>query len=120
MKIQEDLLNVFDGKTTLFLENDKGLYNCDGHLESWLIENKQKYNVLYCIDQLPMEYIIEQIEWYDVIAFQTTWTYEVADNIKKLLFKHKFRQQKIIVECVSGEPTWYYLPKGMANKQGSL
>jgi len=55
--------------TNRFISQDK-------KLEDFLIDNKRKYNVLYNLQDLSINYILDQVEYYDIIAFQSTWTYK--------------------------------------------
>lgn len=111
--VHKSMLKLFSGKDILFLENDNRLHGPVGNLEIWLIENKIKYNSLFNVSDLSMEYIKGQIAYADIIAFETTWTYEVSKNIEKFLTLSK--DKKIIVECYICDPSWYYKPKGVVH-----
>ena len=108
-KVHKDMLKIFNNKDILFLENGQSHQNCDGNLEIWLIENKIRYNSLYNISKLPLEYVKNQIEYYDIIAFQTTWTYEISKTLEEYI--SKLENRKVIVECYINEPSWNYKPK---------
>lgn len=110
-KVHKSLLKLFDGQRILFLENDNGLYNSVGNFETWLVENKIRYNALFDVSNLSMDYIKGQIEWANIIVFETTWTYEVARNIENFLTAYK--DKKIIMECYIHEPSWWRKPKGV-------
>lgn len=115
-RLTDKMLKVFtDTNNTeiLFLESDYGLYHAVGNLEKFLVENKRKYNILACINELPLKYILDQIEWYDIIVFQTTWVRKVSHQLVKKLFTHKFQSPKIIVECCTAKPTWYHIPEDL-------
>ena len=109
--IHKSMLKAFSGKDILFLENDNGLFDSAGSFEIWLIENKIKYNVLYNVSELPLEYIKGQIECADVIAFETTWTYKISKDIKEFLISYK--RKKLVVECYIDKPTWCRKPVGV-------
>lgn len=112
--VNKKLKKLLVGKRVLFLENDFGHYHADGNFEIWLMENKIQYNSIFGISSVNMEYIIEVINHFDVIAFETTWTYEISQKIKEYLMKS--RSKKIIIECFIGsEPSWYYKPKGIVH-----
>jgi len=113
-KVHKDMLKLFAGKRILFLENSNSLHVGVGNFEIWLRENKMEFNALFDVGSLSMDYIKGQIEYFDVIAFQTTWTYEVSRNISEFLKKSK--DKKIIVEsCIGKDPTWFYKPKGVVH-----
>lgn len=96
-------------KNILFIENDYTLNNGLDFIEEFLIENKVKYNVLYNCRQLPFEYIIDMVKWYDVVIFQTQWVYESSLQLSQHFMESK--DKKIFVEVpVSREGTWYYKP----------
>ena len=105
----ENFLETVKDKTILFIENDNGLYNGLDIIEETLIENKIKYNCLFDVSSLPVEYIKKQIECADVIIFQTTWTYEVSKQIHDFIASIK-NDNKIIIENYINEPSWYYKP----------
>ncbi len=63
--------------------------------------------------ELPFEYIIKQIDWFDVIVYQTTWTYEISHAIAEYL--RNSNEKKIIVECYMSEPSFYRKPKGIVH-----
>lgn len=106
---QENILSVLKDKSILFIENDMGLYNGLDKVEELLIENKIKYNCLFDVSSLPLEYVKKQIEWSNVIIFQTTWTYEVSKQIHDFIASIK-NDNKIIIEHYVNEPSWYYKP----------
>ena len=117
-KVHKEMLKTFSGKDILFLENDNQLHGPVGNFEFWLIENKIKYNALYSVNDLSLEYIKGQIDYADVIAFETTWTYEVSRNIETFLTASK--SKKIIVECYTNEPSWWVKPKGVVHDMYAL
>jgi len=105
--IEQKIGKVFkNGQSVLFLERDNGLHNAVGNFETILLEQQVKYNALFRIDKLPMEYIIEQLEFFEIIVFQTGWDSDISENLEKLLYSKKFERPKIIVECFSSRPTW--------------
>lgn len=111
--IHKSMLKVFEGKRVLFLENSCTLHDDIGNLEIWLREQKMEFNALYDVGKLPLDYIAKQISYYDIIAFQTTWTYEVSRNIEEFLTKYKTK--KTIVECYISEPSYFKKPKGVVH-----
>jgi hypothetical protein len=116
--VHKAMLKLFEGRNVLFLENDNGLHNAVGNLEIWLMENKIKYNALYSVGDLSLEYIKGQIDYADIIAFETTWTYEISRKIEEYLTKSK--DKKIIVECYISEPSWWRKPKGVVHDMYAL
>lgn len=121
--VNKELLKVLFNKNVLFLENDNSLTDAVGNFEIWLRHNKIQYNGLFSINDLAkleggFEYIKQQIDWYDVIAFQTTWTYEVSRVIEKYL--RALKNKKIIIECYIYEPSWFYKPKGIRHDMYAL
>ena len=110
-EVHKSLIKTFNGRRILFLENDNTLSNAVGNFEIWLRENKMEFNSLFDIRALPLEYIKEQISWFDVIAFETTWTYEISGTIREFLTKSK--DKKTILECYICDPTWWRKPKGV-------
>jgi hypothetical protein len=109
--VNKSMLKVLRNKNILFLENDNSLHDAVGNFETWLVENKVRNNVLYDVQHLSLDYIKGQIDYADVIAFQTTWTYEVSQTLREYLTKLK--NKKIIIECYISEPTWWRKPKGV-------
>lgn len=107
--VESRLLSLCQNKKILFLEGDCSLNNSIGNFENWCIDNKIKYNVLYNIRQLPLSYIMDQIAGYDIIAFETTWTYKIAHDIQDALIKSPYNLK--IIECFIGKPSWYRKPK---------
>jgi hypothetical protein len=103
------MLKLLSGKRILFLESDFTLNHSVGNFHKWCIENKMDHNSLYNISGLPIEYIMEQIDWFDVIAFETTWTYNISHLLKERV--SNLRTKKIIIECYIYEPTWIRKPK---------
>ena len=114
-KLKNKMLDVFKGGRTLFLENDYDLYHTDKGLGDFLLDNKCDFNVLARVDMVSIEYVIEMVEWHEVLAFQTQWVYENSFIIREALMKHKFSRPKKVVECCLGEPTWYNPPKNLGN-----
>lgn len=111
-KVHKSMLKVLDGKRVLFLENDYGLFDTAGNFEKWLRENKVQYNALFNLSELDnLKYIKDMINYFDVIAFETTWTYEISQQIKAHVAQMKTK--KIIVECYTSKPTWSFQPKGV-------
>lgn len=109
--INKSLLKQFKGQRLLFLENDFTLNHAVGNFFKWCIENKIEYNVLFNLKHLPIDYIIEQVGWFDVIVFETQW---VDDNAKELQSKiSSLKDKKTVLECYIHEPTWFYKPKGI-------
>ncbi len=111
MSTHEKLIKRFKGKRILFLENDYNLHNSVGNFYNWCIENKIKTNALFRIKELPMDYILDQVLWFDVIAFETQWVGEKSYEIKEAI--SKLTDPKIILECYCYKPTWYRKPKGI-------
>ena len=103
------MLKLFAGKDILFLENDNSLYETIGNLEDWLIESKIRYNALFDIESLSLDYIMKRIEWSDIICFETQWVYPKSFEIKDAVSKMK--QKKTIVEVYVDQPTWRMKPK---------
>lgn len=95
----------------LFLENGNCLDSCAENLKRILINEKISHNCLYDISDLPWDYIKNQIDWHNVIAFQTTGTYEITHTIRDYLFQIK--EKKTIIQCYIGEPMFYYQPEGL-------
>lgn len=108
-EINKQLLKTFKGKRVLFIENDFTMHNSVGNFWRWCIENKIEYNCLFNVSKLPLEYTTEQLKWFDVIAFQTQWVYEVSHKLHEIVSNMK--DKKIVVECYIGDPTWYVKPK---------
>jgi hypothetical protein len=111
--VHKSLLKVFKGQRILFLENGDYMDDCVGNFHIWVRENKIEHNTLFDIRKLDMEYIKNQINNFDVIAFQTTWTYEVSHKLSEYI--QKLKDKKIVVECYIKEPTWFYKPKGVVH-----
>ena len=109
--IHKSMLKVFEGKRVLFLENSNTLHDDIGNLEIWLREQKIEFNALYDVGKLSLDYIANQISYYDIIAFQTTWTYEVSKKLEEFLIKYKTK--KTIVECYICDPSYYKKPKNV-------
>mgnify|MGYP000309568923 CR=1 FL=1 len=116
---EQNLLKFFNElpeySRVLFLENGDELDYSAEFFENWLIENKIQYNCLFDIKSLPMAYIINQINEFDVIIFQTTWTYERSFEIKQLLTEDSLiTRKKIVIESMmSFDPSWYEIPHGV-------
>lgn len=111
--INDKLLKEFGDKKLLFLENDYRLYHSVGNFYKWVIENKIKHNALFCVEKLPLDYVMDQIDWWDVIVFETQWVGETAYILKEKIALLK--EPKIILECYCYEPSWYSKPKGVVH-----
>ena len=119
--IYKDILKMLKGTRTpghvryhdeiLFLENSSSLDSCAENLRRILIDLKIPHNCLYNISDLPWEYIKEQIYTHNVLAFQTTGTYEITRTITKHLFEVK--EKKKIIECYISEPKFIFKPEGI-------
>lgn len=103
------MLKVFSGRRVLFLENDYTMHDSVGNFWLWCRENKIEHNCLYNVGKLPVDYILEQLDWFDVIAFQTQWVSEKSHLLKEAI--SKLKDKKIVVECYISQPTWFYKPK---------
>lgn len=99
----------------LMLERDSDTYNSVGAFRKILIDEKIEHNCLFRVHKLPVDYIVEQLEWFDIIVFETTWVSEVSQRLKKLLFNHKFEFHKTIIECCGYMPSWHAVPLGLPN-----
>jgi hypothetical protein len=108
-EVHKNLLKTFKNKRILFLENDYTMNHSVGYFWRWCKENKVEYNCLFNVSKLPADYIMEQVEWFDVIAFETQWVYEVSETLHKLISAMK--DKKIVLECHTGDPTWFRKPK---------
>lgn len=105
---KENIIENLKGKRVLFLEGDNGLYHGLEQIEQVLKEAAIEYKALYNVRQLPIREIIESINEYDAIIFQTQWVYEISEEIKKFAFG--MTTKKIFIECYISEPSWYYKP----------
>ena len=112
-EVNAKMLKQFSGKRILFLENDFTMHNSIGNFWLWCRENKIEYNCLYNVRKLPIEYTLEQIEWFDTIAFQSQWVYEETFKLKEAISKMK--DKRTVVECYISDPTWFYKPKGIVH-----
>ena len=113
-KVNKNMLKLFKGKRILFLENDYSLPEDSGeNLARWLIEQKIEHNALYNLEALPFDYIMDQIQWFDVIVFETTWTYDIAKKLFDAITK--MSRKKIFVEVYIDKPSWYRKPKGIVH-----
>ena len=112
-EINRRLLKEFSRKRVLFLEDDYTLHSSVGNFWRWCVHNKVEHNTLFRIGELPSEYVMEQVLWFDVICFQTTWTYDVSRKLKGLI--SQMRERKTVLECYIHEPTWFYKPKGVVH-----
>lgn len=107
------MIDVLKNKEILILERDQSLsYQLLKFLE-YCRENKLCINTLYSIQDVPFSYIQKQIDWFDVIVYQTTWTYEISHKISEYLRKNK--SKKIVIECYMSEPSFYRKPKGVVH-----
>ena len=68
---QKELLSICQKQRVLFLENDFTLNHAVGNFFKWCIDNKIEYNALFNLQKLSTDYVLEQVQWFDVIAFQT-------------------------------------------------
>ena len=112
-EVNKKLLKEFSGRRILFLENDFTMHNSIGNFWLWCKENKIEYNCLYNVRKLPIEYTLEQVDWFNVIAFQSQWVYEESFKLKEAIAGMK--DKKTVVECYISEPTWYYKPKNVVH-----
>ena len=110
----QNIVNTLTGKRVLFLENDNGLYNGLDKFESILKTNDIECKALFEVSELPMNVIVEHINEYDVIVFQTTWQTEYSKKLSDYIFALK--TPKIIIEVPISDPTWYYKPKDIAHE----
>lgn len=110
---QKELLSICQKQRVLFLENDFTLNHAVGNFFKWCIDNKIEYNALFNLQKLSTDYVLEQVQWFDVIAFQTQW---VDDNARELKTKiASMKESKKIIECYIHEPTWFYKPNGVVH-----
>lgn len=103
---KENIINTLLGKKVLFLENDTSLDNGLEKFEAVLKDAGIQYNVLFNLSTLPLNDILDAINTYDCIVFQTQWLTEIS----KKLFQYiqSLRDKKIVVEVYINEPTWFY------------
>src|ERR1035437_3114809 len=85
-KIHSKLLKVIGEQRSFdeitILENSNGLSDSAiSNFRIWLIENKIRHNVVYCVRQLPLEYLRDVVRGADTIAFETTGTYEIVRTL---------------------------------------
>lgn len=107
----EKLQSVLYKKDCLFLERGNYLEDCIRLFYNWIVENKIEHNILFDLSNANLDYIKNQINRFDVIVFQTTWTYEISHTLYEYL--KNLKDKKIIIECYINEPSWYYKPKGI-------
>ncbi len=108
-EINKKMLKTFERKSLLFLENDNSLSSSVGNFHRWCVHNKIETNSLFKVGELPMEYIKKQIDYFDVIVFQTQWVYEISKQLEQHLSTMK--DKKIVIECYIHEPSWWHKPK---------
>lgn len=96
-EISEEIRSVLGGKKILFLENDGILSYSVGNFYRWTLENNIDSFCLFHIRHLPKEFVASKIIEYDVIAYQTTYTYEETRNLVKFVIELPF--PKTIIEC---------------------
>lgn len=114
----EKLVKLLKGDI-LFIEGDMSLSYSAEEFEKWLIENKIKYNCLFNIEDLSLDYIEQMIYWYDVIVYQTQWATDRSHEIRNLIAK--CTRKKLIIECIIGSEASYYVrPKGVIHTMYSL
>ena len=100
-------------KEVLFLENGNRLDSSAENFRRILTYEKIPHNCLYSIGKLPIEYIIEQISWYEVIAFQTTGISKISQILKQHLLE--LTDKKTIIQCFNDKPMFYYQPEGVVH-----
>ncbi len=99
----------------IIIENSNGLEGAIGNFRNWCVENKIKHNVLYSASDLPLDYVKEIIRNADTIAFETTNTYQITQDLKDYIVSLKGYRMKII-ECYTFEPVFWVLPKGISKE----
>jgi len=110
-ELHRKLLKITKGKRVLFLENDFTMHNAVGNFYDWCKLTNTEHNCLFNIGKLPLQYILEQIDWFDIISFQTTWTYKISHVLEEEI--KKLKSKKIVIECYTNEPSYYRKPKGI-------
>jgi hypothetical protein len=101
----------------LFLENDNILDHFGEKFEKFLIEEKQQYNVLFDIRDLSLEYIINQIENFDIIVFQSTFTTKETDDLYNKLRTSKFIMPKTVIQLCYGKEINIEYEENSSNKK---
>lgn len=109
------LKGIIGDRRLLILENDSTLSDSIEHFYLWCVENKIQVNILYRVSELPIEYIKEEINWADMIAYMSTYTYEIVDNLIALV--KSFKDPKRIIECYIDKPGFRCLPKDAKQHQ---
>ena len=109
MNINLRLLKLLNNKSVLFIEDDFTLSNSVGEFHEWCINNKVEYNCLFRCSELPIDYIINQVEYFDIVAFETQWVNQAPFLIKEAISKMK--SKKTIIECYTYQATWKRKPK---------
>jgi len=109
IKVSKDLKKILGKREVLILENDSSLIDSILHFRDWMVENKIKHNTIYRIDELPLDYIKRNIEWYDTIAFMSTFTYPIVQTLVEYVCYLK--EPKTIIECYVHKPGFAFKPK---------
>lgn len=102
----QNIIETLKGKKVLFLENSNSLEYGLKEFEKILKEANIKYKTLFKLQDLQPPIIMEAIDNYEAIVFQTTWKTSISREIYD--YVGSLSEKKIIVECFLKEPTWYY------------
>jgi mannitol-1-phosphate/altronate dehydrogenase len=108
--VADKLRKIIGNKTVLILENSNGLDAAIENFYEWCVENKVRVNIIYCVDEINFEYLMERIKEADIIAYMSTYTYEIVNHIATFIKSLKDYRLKII-ECYITEPGFVQLPK---------
>jgi len=111
--VTQEILSAINGKKVLLIENDNGFDYSVGKFYNWMLENNVDSYALFDAKELPKEYVISKILEYDVIAFQSTFTYEESRELAEYVIGLK--EPKTIFQIVINEPKFYYKPKDIVH-----
>jgi hypothetical protein len=117
----ERLVDLCRHKRVAFLENGHFLFDECETVGEYLSENKIDFTAICDVQKQGMEAVLRQCRDKDVIIYQTTWTYEVSNQLKKAFMSIQNPEfKKSFVEISAGEPTFTKVPKGVIHELYAL
>ena len=96
-------------KKVLFLENDNVLRDSCENFREFCTLNNITTDALFRIEKLPLDYILERVQYSDVLVFCTTWMTKMSHQLEEKISEMKHRGLTVI-ECYVNEPSWYRKP----------
>lgn len=113
-EINKQIKSAVGNKKILFIENDNNFSYGIGDFYQWTLKNNVDSFSLFSSRTLPKEYVISKIIEYEVIAFQSTFTYEESRDLVNFVLSLK--DKKTIIQIpIGNEQFFYYKPKDVVH-----